>query len=417
MDLGGIINHTEQLIGGLKDLGHTVHFYEMCYSERVHALDKQNANEIGPSGIRFGQGCGWSFPLQNRLPYKTSLGLRTTIEVLNSYDLVIWTVPVPPKNKLHLGNNKWPLLYNLKPHVKQLAFIHDGNSRDGAPHLLHIEEKLSAIACVHSCALNGSDHLTPPRALILNPQEIYFPTTDWDQKLPGFVNMQTFKAWKHAHELIESIAYMKDYDGNSLREVAGKGIEYQYMTSEDKCKPQYYHGVNDHWFSGMTFWEAALANGMTHHEYWSTSEVHSWLEKARVLVDPSWSKKYSKIGGHWNRVVVDAMIHGAIPVAQQRGMGSDFFKPGVHYIDLGEATDPYTYGKIIDDAGNMSIQQARPYLEENALIIKNFERATVAKRLLDLVNGELDDVEYGFPDHQVMDNCDSLLFNHYGIVK
>ena len=67
MDLGGIINHTEQLIGGLKDLGHHVDLLELVYSDYGQSQKKSGEFEIGPSGIPFSQGKGWQFPKENRL--------------------------------------------------------------------------------------------------------------------------------------------------------------------------------------------------------------------------------------------------------------------------------------------------------------------------------------------------------------
>ncbi len=417
MDLGGIINHTEQLIGGLKELGHKVDLKELVYADRAATMGKDGDFEIGHSGIRFNQGKGWNFKAENRLAYKTTAGLRTAIQILNGYDMVIWTVPVPPKNKQHLGNDRWPDLYDLNPNVKQIAFVHDGNVKSGAPHLLHILDKLSGLACVHACALNGAAHLAIPRAMVVNPQ--FMPIRDiqpWENKRKGFVNMQTFKAWKHVHELVEAIAYMPDKHPEELREIAGKGIEYQYMTSEDKCKPNYFHDQNDDWFSSMKFWEAAETNGMTHHDYWNSEQVLEMLTSARVLVDPSWSAKYSAVGGHWNRVVVDAMINGCVPVAQTRGMGNELFVAGQHYIDLGVANgDPEHYAEIVLEAGNMDRNQAMIYRDQARQILPMFDRVAVAQRLIDLAHGNIV-TETGVDDPGVRKKYEDLMFDQYGVL-
>lgn len=419
MDLGGIINHTEQLIGGLKDLGHTVHLKEMVYSERTHSMRKEGNFETGPSGIPFDQGKGWMFGYHDRIGYKTWPQAKSAQRILNEYDMVVWTVPVPPKNKHNLGNDKWPELYDLKPHVKQVAFIHDGNCRQGAPHLLHIMDKLSGLACVHSCALNGASHLPIPRALVVNPQ--HNPVREhfeWSEKKAGFVNMQTFKAWKHAHELVEAIAYMPVKEPNELREVAGKGIEYQYMTSENKCKPHYFHGHEqgiERWFDDMKFWEAAEQNGMTHHDYWNTMQVEQMLNSARILVDPSWSAKYSQVGGHWNRVVVDAMIRGCVPVAHSLGMGNELFKAGYHYIDIGRAEGPGHYAELILEAGNMSNGFAQYYRDNAREVLPMFDRVNVAERLIDLAHGNIV-TQTGTEDKLVRLKYEDLMFNQYGVL-
>lgn len=418
MDLGGIINHTEQLIGGLKDLGHTVHLKQFVYG--MNAFDQRRDGDfiVGPSGIPHNQGKGWNFSRMQRVPYKGGANLTSAKQILSGYDLVIWTVPVPSKNKENVGNHEWVELYDLPPKVKQIAFVHDGNIRQGAPHILAIHDKLSGLACVHGCALNGSDFIPIPRALILNPQEM--PVRDvaaWSSKKPGFVNMQTFKAWKHAHELIQAIAYMPNKEDGELREVAGMGIEYQYMTSEDKCKEEYFHGpADDAWFGGMRFWEAAEMNGMVHHGYWNTNEVSAWLTQARVLVDPSWSRKYSAIGGHWNRVVVDAMIHGVVPVATEMGMGTELFEEGIHYVGIpAGGEDPQRYADIILETSHMNYRQAENFRDAALDVLPLFDRKTVAQQVVDLANGNLQTVT-GSLKGEFADKASDIMFNHFGVL-
>ena len=426
MDLGGIINHTEQLIGGLKELGHQVDLKELVYNARVHDVRKEGSFETGPSGIPFNQGKGWNFKLRDRIAYKTTAGLNSAKQILNGYDIVIWTVPVPPKNRHHLGNHLWPELYNLNPNVKQIAFIHDGNAKSNSLHLQHVAEHISGLACVHECALNGADFLPIPRALVLNPQENPVREVQpWTNKRKGFVNMQTFKAWKHVHDLVKAIAYMPSCQPDELREIAGKGIEYQYMTSEDKCKPEYFHEnfaekaghafVDDPWFSGMKIWDAALQNGMTHHNYWNTQEVDEMLNSARVLVDPSWSNKYSKIGGHWNRVVVDAMIRGCVPVAHALGMGDTLFKAGQHYVDVSQARDSQDYADIVLGAGNMNTMEAQHYRDYAHHILPLFDRRSVAQQVIFLAFGEIL-TETGTQTAYMKSKSEDLMFNHYGVL-
>jgi glycosyltransferase involved in cell wall biosynthesis len=421
MDLGGIINHTEQLIGGLKDLGHTVHLKQLVWAIRASGQNREGDFILGPSGIPHHQGKGWNFPIQHRIPYRGGASLNSAKQILSGYNLIIWTVPVPPKNKDNEGNSDWPELYDLPSSVKQVAFVHDGNAKNGAPHMMMIQEKLSGLAAVHACALSGSDFLSVPRALVLNPQQMPMRgVAAWTERAPGFVNMQTFKAWKHVHELIQAIAYMPTKGAGEYREVAGKGIEYQYMTSEDKCKPEYFHHeiIGDA-FGGKKFWDAALENGMVHHDYWNTDEVTQWLQTSRVLVDPSWSKKYAAVGGHWNRVVVDAMIHGAIPVATRMGMGNELFKAGEHYIEIPSGGgSPEDYAYILTEASNLSEKHAKRFREAHLELLPLFDRKSVAQRLLHLAFGGLDatEIRVGKTDREIKKKFEDLMFNHYGVI-
>lgn len=410
MDLGGIINHTEQLIGGLKDLGHTVDLKELINSQNSNDNRKDALFEKLESGIQVHQGKGWNFSGRDRLAYGTWRGVQNAKQILSEYDLVIWTVPVPSRNRQNIGNMFWPDLYDLPLSTKQIAFIHDGNAKQGYPWLLHIQDKLVGVACVHHCALASSDHLTVPRKLILNPQLMPIRSIlDWDQKEHGFVNMQTFKAWKHVHELVDAIRFMKPKEAGELREVAGKGIEYQYMTSVDKCKPQYL--TED----GQRIWDLALANGMTHHDYWNTTRVDEMLNLARVHVDPSWSRKYSQFGGHYNRVSVDAMIRGCVSVAHRLGMGEDMFQPGYHYIDVSKARDSQDYAQIVQDASNLDIVSANHFRENCRDLLGLFDRRFVAAQVISLATEEAEGTFIGSHDLHVQSKAEDVLLNHFGI--
>ena len=412
MDLGGIINHTEQLIGGLKDLGHDVHLKEVIWA--MNAPDQRKTAEwtIGPSGIPHHQGKGWNFSRRDRIAYRGGANLSGAKQILERYDLIIWTVPVPSKNKDNVGNDNWPELYDLDLRVKQIAFVHDGNAQKGAGHILRIQEHLSGLACVHPCALNGAAFADVPRALIVNPQDNPVrPYRKWNEKQTGFVNMQTFKAWKHVHELVEAVAYMQPKQNFELREVAGLGIEYRYMTSEDKCKDAYFHD------DGRKFWDAAIENGMVHHDYWDSDEVDAQLSFARVLVDPSWSRNYSKIGGHFNRVVVDAMIRGCVPVARQKGMGSELFQSGEHYIAIPEDADAQEYADLVQYASSIAPKTAQHMIDANRELLPMFDRKTVAQRVIDLSNGELETEEVqGTVTDAMKSKVEDYLFDHFGVL-
>lgn len=418
MDLGGIINHTEQLIGGLKDEGHQVHLCEFVWSDKAHGNLKTGDFMTGPSGTPYNQGKGWNFHSDQRIAYKGPANLYQAKQLLNEYDMVVWTVPVPSKNKDNMGNSDWVELYDLDPKVKQIAFIHDGNASKGSSHMIAIQHKLTAIACVHPCAVNGARIFSPPRALVVNPQ--FNPvraTYGWNEKQTGFVNMQTFKAWKHVHELVEAVAYLPDKHKDELREIAGMGIEYRYMTSEDKCKPQYFHPESDRWFSEQKMWYVALMNGMSHHDYWNDDEVDMWLKQARVLVDPSWSNNYSQNGGHFNRVVVDAMIRGAIPVARRLGMGDEVFKAGQHYVEIPQSASAQEYADIILEASYMPESKAQEMRNENVSLLPMFDRRVVARRLVKLAHGDVLDAitHYEIPESVHEKACD-VLFNHFGVI-
>lgn len=420
MDLGGIINHCEQMIGGLRDLGHEVELREFIWRDNPKGNYKAGDWESGPSGIIYDQRAGWNFNHKQRICYRGAANIYSAVTYMSQFDMIIWEIPVPSKSKENMGNNDWPYLYDLPPHIKQIAVIHDGNAGRNYPYMKKIEHHLSGVACVHPCALNSSNFLEIPRALVVNPQvDPIRPRYSWADKRPGFVNMQTFKAWKKVHELIRAVAYMPAKKDDELREVAGEGIEYRYMTSEDKCKDEYFHDAEGEWFDKWKIWDAALGNDMTHHGVWNSTEVDLWLQRARVLVDPSWSDRYSLSGGHFNRVGVEAMMRGCVVIAREKGMGSDFFVSGVHYFAIPEDADPQQYADFILEISNYPASKISYMLSACLDLLPLFDRKVVAKRLLDLAHSSLGDVvmnDTGSINHMTAQKIENVLFEHFGIV-
>ncbi len=417
MDLGGIVNHTEQLIGGFKDLGHMVDLLELSWKSKHPKTNTKTIDstwQVGPSGIHHHQGKGWNFPSRNRLGYKGKWRLGETKQKLEGYDLIIWSVPVPTKLAEHFGNDDWPELYDLK-HPKQIAIVHDGNCASACPHILHVADHLHGLACVHPCAYNGADIFPIRRKMILNPQDLSNDYCSWDDKATGFISLQTFKAWKHVHELIEAIAYMPEVKTQEFRWIVGEGIEYRYMVSEKKCKPQYFHDQSDNWFSSMKFWDAAIANGMQRPDkgWWSSDVATAMLQQARVLVDPSWSNKYSKVGGHPNRVVVDAIRCGTIPVARPLGMGSEIFEAGVHYVPIPHGVDAQEYGDVILGVSNLPKVIVNNYQEAGRDKLQLFERSKIASMFISLAEG--DHTSTGVKSDIVENKCNEVLENFFGI--
>jgi glycosyltransferase involved in cell wall biosynthesis len=401
---GGLINHTEQLIGGFKDLGHEVRLINLVWKRHVQDMHKTGNFHTGPSGIRHDQWKGWEFKAGDRIAYRDNVA--SAKELLSQFDLLVWTTPVPVRGVWTEGNKEWPQLYDLP--ARQVAVIHDGNVRTMTSHISHIQDRLDAIACVHPCALNSASWLRTPRALVLNPQHLPVrDVTPWLHKAPGFISLQTFKAWKRVHDLVEAVAYMPPRTPGELRDIAGKGIEWRYLTSPDKCP--YHHP------DGRRFWDAAIANGMHHHRTWTPPQVSGMLDRVRVLVDPSRSTRHLKHGGHFNRVLVEAMIHGAVPIAHRDAVGVEMFKAGTHYVPLPRpGSGPQAYADAILDTGHMPEVTAGRYREAQLEVLPLFDRQRIAQQYIDLAFGEFEPAPHR-PDPKVEKAAALAIKEAYGI--
>jgi len=242
--------------------------------------------------------------------------------------------------------------------------------------------------------------------MIVNPFDLSNTVTeiDWERR-EGFAAIQVFKAWKRVDTLIRAIPYIDEYDSNPLRKVTkcvgGAGIEYRYMTSKEKCKPQYFDT------DGNKIWDVALANGMEYVGTIPNSHVLEILKDRKLQIDPSWSKKYSEYGAHFNRTTVEAMMMGAVPVATDLGMkNSEIFYGGENFIEVPHTATPKEFASIINDSMNNRYQW-ESIRANNLSLLKMFEMKTVAQQYIDLIADAK--MPMGIPSVGLKNSCDKNL--------
>ena len=429
---GGIINHNENLIAGLKMCGHEVDFVELLWREKTKGKTTKNTDnyETGASEMMVHQGKGWLFPKEKRIPYKGKQNIAKWKEFANKFDIIIWQIPVPTKQKDNVGNMDWVELYNLNDFVRQVAIIHDGNMRKSYPWISYISKHLNGLACVHPCGYHGAEVLDTPRALILNPQDTSKAVfneerTPWNKREKGFISLQTFKGWKHVDDLVRAIPHMKQ---NTQKIMAGGGIEHNYLTSKDKCKPNYFcNSESDPDISssnyGEKIWDLACQNNMTWLGYISQIEARKRMGSLRCLIDPSWSVAYAKIGDHFNRVVVDGIIEGLIPIARNFGISTneegigEVFKPNTNYIMVPHDATPKEFAETVEYTINLSEENAGFIHEQNRKLLQHFERERVASDYVSLAfgvpTGFYNKLETGVISEQVREKTELTINNFF----
>ncbi len=376
-DMGGIINHHEQLCAGLQELGHQVTTKLLMWRDKAPLSVAGGRTDMGASGLSFDQRKGFQWASANIIPYKGAANLEKWKEYASGFDLIIWQVAVPTKRAENRSNTDWIGLYDVDP--QQIAVIHDGNFLDSYPWLHLVGNRLAGLACVHNCAFNSARHINVPSALILNPFDISNPASidraAFNVRNPGFLSVQTFKAWKRVPELCAAVPYM----GNIAKHLAGKGIDYYYLTSEDKCK---YPGI----------WQNAVEHGLNYLDVISNFQRDKILRSVTTLIDPSWSKKYGAIGAHFNRVMVDAIIQGAVPIARNLGIGGradDLFQHRKNCLIIMDGVGPELYGNLVNQYCNMEYEFYEHLISNGRALLPSFERKVIAQRFIDLGRGML----------------------------
>lgn len=391
-NFGGIINHCEQLIAGLKELGHHVTFAYLKSAKSIRPpqipTTLKNGWEIGPgTGYPIHQGDGWLAPY---FSYKIKNSIDDFVALANNHDILIWQSIFGFKNKDTENYLEWlPMIENVK--AKQIVVIHDANLKKLYPWIALFEKYFAGIACVHPSAHDSADFLKTPRALILNPQDISNlpPTPLFANRQNKILSIQTFKRWKRVDDLVRAIPHMT----NVHTILGGYGIEAAYMMSKDKCKPEYfctpqYDPDATQNMLNKPIWENAIASGRLEYLGFISGEQRDRiLQTSKFLLDPSWSNTF---GEHFNRVVIDSMRTGTVPIALNYGVSNNengvgtLLKPNENYCMLKKSYTPKQYADKIIEYCDMPESQYMRIVNNNYRLLKMFDRKIIAQQYLDL---------------------------------
>tara|TARA_R110000787_G_scaffold205921_2_gene316181 strand:- start:481 stop:924 length:444 start_codon:yes stop_codon:yes gene_type:complete len=145
------------------------------------------------------------------------------------------------------------------------------------------------------------------------------------------------------------------------------------------------------------------------------------------MIDPSWSIAYSKIGDHFNRVIVDGIIEGAIPIARNYGVATnpegegEVFKPYENYMMVPHDASPLDFAAVIEETINMHPEIVREMQENNKKLLQHFERERVALQYLSLANGSptgfYNKLERGVVSEKVKFKTEEVMSNFFKLTK
>jgi glycosyltransferase involved in cell wall biosynthesis len=339
------------------------------------------------------------------------------VKIANNYDLVIWQSIFGFKCQESEGKTYWMKMIE-DVNAKQIVIVHDGNLKKNYPWIHHLRHKITGLACVHPSAYNQAASMEIPRALIVNPQKIVNKKTNkFTERSNTILSIQTFKRWKRVDDLVAAIPYI-----NGKVIVGGDGIERAYMASVDKCKEEYYctletdpNAKSDR--VGKRIWENALNAGMEYIGFITEAKRDEYLQDVKFLLDPSWSKTY---GEHFNRVIVDAMKQGVVPIARNLGIsdneeGIGVFKPDENYLMIPWNATPKQFGEKVTEFLNMDPDKYDQMVKNNWKFIQRFDRKEVAKQYIEFAeNVPWLTIETGKYDTKLDNTIDGVWCDHFG---
>lgn len=340
-DYGGIVNHVEYLMKGFKEDGHEVEFCILRDSNIPLFVSKRTTESKGAYTSQMGGLChttnGWYGA--RKFGYRSEAGLLRYQELASRADLIIHEVPGPPPD----SEGWWKRIYDVS--APQIIAAHDCHFREFYPHVALLKDKIKAITCTQHAGYVALEWCPIPRAFIGAPHEVLdwnsLPT--WDQRGPTAVSAHVWKAWKQMHRVVEAAPLLQ----NSSIVLGGDGIEGRYMRSVDKVKPKY-----------VGLWDKFLRSGNTYRGMMTHEELFNQYRHSRVMVDMSYSRKFSSLGNHFNRSYIESVNNGVIPICTRENMRENnpqvpLFEDGKTHVPVDADASPQTLAQIIDWATNL----------------------------------------------------------------
>ena len=383
-DLGGIVPCIENLVAGMKANGHDVWTYwsgpktlrrktGMPPDRRIEDSYRKARTAHAPWESR-SDGTGYWF--RNSLEW-WDMPVIAWSEIADiECDLLIHAVPVPTVSRNTRGHTSWQDMYLFAKAKRQAVYIHDVHYQERYPHLAEMAPAIDAAICVHeaayfSCLGNLPIHMQ----FIPNPHDIgWLDRIKILHRPKQLLSIQNFKAWKHVDDLIRAVPHT---DPEIDIVVAGGGIEQQYMTAgPDKIKPKYLSP------DGTPIWDIAADHNMRYLSYISAEERDEELTNCRCLIDTSWSNLHEKYGCHFNRVFVEAMDAGAVPIVTKSSMKkSQFFKEGKNYLAYDHRMNAEQLGAFINESIS-DVRTLQRIQDNNEGLITEFAMDKIAERVV-----------------------------------
>lgn len=363
MDLGGIITSSENLMAGFREAGHQATF----------AFLKHNDARYGePRGAQADQFV-WSphtemfvHPVSGwRGNYFSTARPEEFIGAANNHDIVVWGALYGLLNDATKGRTAWArcITGHKRP---QVFMVRDDHLEGRVPWAMAFAPYAAGWVGVQQCSFDSCAGLIAPRALVSSGHPPPHPKAFGDHKRHNrSLAVATWKPWKQGRTLLQAVPHLK----HPLI-VAGDGIEFRYMRSPEKARDR------DFYPDGRRIWDVAFNDSKATYVGPITEEARDVLMlNSKLVVDTS----YRQNSGQINRVVVEAMRHGCVPLAHPDFV-DPMLEPGKHYVPI-DLSSPETLASIVNNAMRGPLDE---YRANGLALVSKFSRAEAAKAIVAL---------------------------------
>lgn len=379
-DWGGIVQDLEWKARGLVEAGHTVDVIYLKNADmdpKMRGLTTRDGSyESYFKGAMVNTLAGYfGVPV---VCYGSKSRMQKWYKRASKYDLIIWEIPGPSPAQTKDGTNRWQKLYDHD--TPQIISAHDANYRDLYPFLVHLAPKVKGISCTNQAGYKALEWFPAPRAFVGAPHPVLDWTKQkaWDDRKEQAVCAHVWKAWKHFEYVVKAIPKIK----STKMIMCGSGIEYHYMAGT-KRKEKY-----------GDIWDRAIDAGMDYRGMLPTSDLFKLYRQSRVVVDMAWSKKFLKLGCHFNRSIIEGYNNGCVPIVVAENMVEDgfqlkMFKPGKTHFEIKADHKPKELAQLIDHVVHLPAQEADDIVRRGRKILtKFFDYRTTSLEYIKLAEGK-----------------------------
>lgn len=374
-DLGGIITSSEHLMIGLREAGYEAEFALLRSGRVASSVPRgRHANDfvVGEgSGLMMHPLNGW------RGPAFTTDVPEDFLAYANTFDVVIFGCMYGLNNDKTQGLRDWTLcVTGIKPPV--VFMVRDDHLEVRTPWVMAFAPYVAAWAGVQECSFDSCLGLGAPVGLVYSGHALATPGALESKRQNAALALATWKPWKQGRKLLMTAPHMK-----TKLFMAGDGIDLRYMRSPDKARDR------DFYPDGRRIWDVAMKT-VDYLGPIGEAERDRLMTKVKLMIDFS----YRENSGQINRVVVEAMRHGAVPVCDPmfisgnvEGVGR-VFEAGRDYLPIRtRLLDEKLLAQNIDQyAGNAKhLAEIRAH---NLSRVPEFSRATAAANLVKLAQGK-----------------------------
>jgi hypothetical protein len=363
IDLGGIITSSENLVAAAKELGVDVTFFYLSptfNSQKQRPAPDENYTYSEATDMWVHPVKGWKGA--HVIDLENSYSVGEFIDECNSADLVVWGALYGLNNSTYEKHPQYIKQMFDYLTSKQVAFVRDDHMFKRHPWAREIAPHIDLWACVQQISY---DSIPPdyPKVIVSSGHDLSTKNiVPWSDKLDQICMIQTFKPWKKAEELVRQVPRL----ARGWRIVlGGDGIARRYMASKDKCPDKFKNS------DGVPIWETALASGMVWNPSMSKTQRDFCLEDSKFLVDMS----EKSTGGQINRIVIEAMLKGAVPLCKHSFVEGTGMKAWVNYVPVQEKT-------LVDTILNFEEPVFTEIQQNNEEYVKQHDRLDTIKTLL-----------------------------------